>query len=167
MFFKSYVYTQVYFKYFLFDTNMFEFIKFLQKRPSDKTILTSRIVFWLIYISVTYYNFIYLWKGLEMWFVSEENITIAKYVVVALWIVPLFMGISNICLLHKKYMRILQIIFSIMLFYISASIPESSELDFDIIIFLMAFFPLWAGITGKCITTTCLKYREKITKIRV
>jgi hypothetical protein len=31
----------------------------------------------------------------------------------------------------------------------------------------MGLLPLFAGITGKCITSKCLKYREKITKIRV
>lgn len=146
---------------------MFEFIKFLQKRPTDKTILIGRVVFGLLFMWVTYYNFIYLGKWLEMWFVNEENITMIKYIIVSLWLIPLLMGLSNLCLLHKKYMRILQIIFWIIIFYISSCIPETPNLDFDVILFFMGLLPLFAGITGKCITTKCIKYKEKITKIRV
>jgi hypothetical protein len=35
------------------------------------------------------------------------------------------------------------------------------------LIWLMWVLPLIAWITGKCITSKCLKYKEKITKIRV
>lgn len=146
---------------------MFEFIKILQKRPTDTTILIWRIIFGLLFIGVTYYNFIYLWKGVEMWFVNEGNIMLTKYIIVSLWLFPLFMWATNICLLHKKYVRILQILFWVLLFYISSSVPETSDLDFDVVLFLMAFLPLFAGITWKCITTKCIKYKEKITKIRV
>jgi hypothetical protein len=31
----------------------------------------------------------------------------------------------------------------------------------------MGLIPLFSGITGKMITTKCLKYWEKVTKIRV
>jgi len=31
----------------------------------------------------------------------------------------------------------------------------------------MGIIPLFAGITGKLITTNCLKFGEKVTKIRV
>jgi hypothetical protein len=31
----------------------------------------------------------------------------------------------------------------------------------------MAILPLIAWITGKCITSNCMKFAEKITKIRV
>lgn len=146
---------------------MFEFIKFLQKRPTDKTILVGRIIFGLLFIGVTYYNFIYLWKDLELGFVNEENSTLVKYIIVGLWLIPLCMWVSNICLLHKKYMRILQILFSIIIFIISGAVPESPDLDFGVILFFMGLLPLFAGITWKCITTKCIKYKEKITKIRV
>ncbi|MDP2103600.1 MAG: hypothetical protein Q8K26_01610, partial [Candidatus Gracilibacteria bacterium] len=32
---------------------------------------------------------------------------------------------------------------------------------------LLGIFPLGAGITGKCITSKCMKYREIIKKIRI
>ncbi len=152
---------------------MMWFIKFIQKRPSDKTILGGRILFWLLYIWVMYYNLIYLNKWIDSIYLfglvelSIEQTEILKYVFTGIWIVPVFMGLTNICLLKKKYMRIIQVIFWIMLFYIAGSIEESANLDFDVLIWFMGLLPLFAGITGKCITSKCLKYREKITKIRV
>lgn len=143
----------------------------MQKRPSDKAIRTSRIVFWIIYIAALYYNLIiqadaidsnYFWVEL-----SEDKLDYIKYAMISLWIIPIFMGISNVCLLKKKYMRIVQIIFWIILFYISSKIIEWPNLDVDSLIAFMWIFPLLAWITGKCITTNCLKYKETITKIRV
>lgn len=148
-------------------------IKFIQKRPSDKTILTGRILFWFLYIWVMYYNLIHLnkWIDFEYFFwalvLSIEEAQIAKYIMAGIWIVPVIMWLTNLCLLKKKYMRIIQIIFWILLFYIAGSIEESPNLDFDVLIWFMWILPLFAGITGKCITSKCLKYREKITKIRV
>lgn len=148
-------------------------IKFIQKRPSDKTILSGRILFWLLYIWVMYYNLIYLNKGIDSEYffwtlvLDAQWIEIAKYIMTGIWIVPVFMWLTNICLLKKKYMRIVQVVFWIVLFYIAGSIEESANLDFDVIIWFMGILPLFAGITGKCITSKCLKYREKITKIRV
>ncbi len=148
-------------------------IKFIQKRPSDKTILSGRILFWLLYIWVMYYNLIYLNKGIDSEYffgtlvLDAQWIEIAKYIMTGIWIVPVFMWLTNICLLKKKYMRIIQVVFWIVLFYIAGSIEESANLDFDVLIWFMGILPLFAGITGKCITSKCLKYREKITKIRV
>lgn len=148
-------------------------IKFIQKRPSDKTILGGRILFWLLYVGVMYYNLIYLNKGIDSEYLfgavvlDAGWVQIAKYVMTALWVIPMFMGLTNICLLKKKHMRIVQVVFWIALFYIAWSIEENANLDFDVLIWFMGLLPLFAGITGKCITSKCLKYREKITKIRV
>lgn len=150
-------------------------INFIQKRPSDKTILWGRIIFWLIYILAMYYNLIYIGKDIDSEYLfwalvlQEENKIIVKYIITFIWIVPVFMWITNICLLKAKYMRIIQIIFWIVLFYISWMIIPSPEavLDVDFLIWLMWILPLVAWITWKCITSSCLKYKEKITKIRV
>lgn len=152
---------------------MIGFIKFLQKRPTDKTILFWRIMFWLIYISIMYYNLIILPKWIDssylFWLVelSIEQVNILKYIMISIWIVPIIMWAWNICMLKKKYIKIIQIVFWFLLFYIAWSIEDSANLDFDVIIWFMWIFPLLAWITGKCITTKCLKYKEKITKIRV
>lgn len=157
-------------------------INFIQKRPSDTTIKGARIAFGLILIWVLYYNLIFLGKNIDNtfldfsifgyvlshWFILEGTKLLAiKYAMVAIGIVPVLMGISNICLLKKNHMRIVQGVFSFVLFYIAGVAPTSPSLDFDTLIGLMAILPLFAAITGKCITSNCLKYKEKITKIRV
>ena len=143
----------------------------MQKRPSDMTIRVGRIIFGLILILALYYNLIVQWDAIQstlFWQeMSAEQLEYIKYGLVALWIIPVFMWATNICLLKKKYMRIIQITFAIILFYISSIIVESSSLDIDSLIALMAFLPLIAWITWKCITSNCLRYAEKVTKIRV
>lgn len=152
---------------------MIGIIKFLQKRPSDKTILFWRITFWVLYTAIMWYNLIYLNKDIDsvyfFWLLelSIEQVLVTKYIFTWLWIIPVFMWVTNICLLKKQYLKMVQIFFAIVLFYIAWSIKDSATLDFDIIIWLMWLLPLFAWITGKCITTKCLKYKEKITKIRV
>lgn len=148
-------------------------VNFIQKRPSDKTILVSRVIFGLLYILVMYYNLIILGKWIDslylFWSIelSIEQVSIAKYIMTFIWIVPVLMWVTNICITKKKFVRIIQIIFWILLFYIAWSIEESPKLDFDVLIWFMWFLPLLAWITGKCITTKCMKYKEKLTKIRV
>ncbi|MCD5385340.1 hypothetical protein LRZ95_01585 [Candidatus Gracilibacteria bacterium] len=149
---------------------MMGFISFIQKRPSDLTIRASRIIFGLVLIISLYYNLIYQGDEIKTTFLFmniENNVDIVKYILIALGVIPIFMGIFKICILKKKYMRIIQIIFGIFLFYISSIIVEGPSLDIDSLIAFMGFLPLIAGITGKCIPSYCMKYAEKITKIRV
>ncbi len=160
--------------YFLnIDIMMMWLIKLIQKRPSDRSIFIARISFWVLYIWVMYYNLMVLNKGIDneyfFWnlVLNEMNVDIAKYIMISLWIIPVLMWVTNICLRKKKYVRIIQIIFGILLFYIAGSIQSSPNLDFDTLIWFMWLFPLTAGVTWKCITTKCLKYKETITKIRV
>ncbi|MDD3794246.1 MAG: hypothetical protein PHI37_05505 [Candidatus Gracilibacteria bacterium] len=152
---------------------MLGFIKFLQKRPSDKTIIIGRILFGVIYMSAMYYNFfvqenpntfenVFFWQE-----VSEQTLNYISYFIIGIGIVPIIMGATNICVAKKSIMRIVQIIFGISLFYISSKIVEGPDLDIDALVFFMAFLPFFAGITGKCITSKCMKYGEKVTKIRV
>jgi len=152
---------------------MFEFIKFLQKRPTDKTILIWRVLFGLIYITTMYYNFfiqenpntlenVMFWQE-----ISANTLTYITYGIIALWIVPMIMWATNIFVAKKKYMRIVQVVFGIVLFYISIKIVKWPDLDIDSLVFFMAFLPLVGGITWKCITSKCMKYAETIKKIRV
>ena len=161
---------------------MLKLLNIIQKRPSDFTIRTLRIVFGLIIILWVYYNLIYLGKWvdnkffdfslfgfvLSNWFVlSEEWTLIFKYCLMLLWAVPLFMWITNLCLFKKNIVRILQIIYAFCLFYLAAIMQSSATLDFDSLVWVMWLLPLFAWITWKCITSNCMKYKEKITKIRV
>lgn len=153
---------------------MFEFLKILQKRPSDKTILIWRILFWLIIILVLYYNFFLDWENnnqienVIFWQTLTQNTKdYLKYFIIALWIVPIIMWVSNICITRKKYVRIIQICFGILLFFCASFIKDGQSLDIDHLLDLLWFLPLLAWITWKCITTKCMKYWEKINKIRV
>lgn len=173
---------------------MFKLIAFFQKRPKDKTILFGRIGFGLLIAIILGLNLenimLHLPEGLK----TYEALIIYGLFVFAL--VPLLMGITGICLAKRKYVRILQICFGIMLFIAgnwlidtkaptSQMIPantQSGSLDYGTIteviapskpvnvgfwIALFGIFPILAGITGKCITGKCLKYGEVIKKIRV
>ena len=64
-------------------------------------------------------------------------------------------------------MRIIQIVFWILLFYVSSIIVGGPSLDVESLIAFMWLFPLIAWITWKCITSNCMRYAEKVTKIRV
>lgn len=148
-------------------------INLLQKRPSDKNIRIWKVVFGLIFSLSLFYNLIYLWKDIDneylFWFITiDENAKlILKYVVSSLWIIPIISGLFNVCFLKTKYARIAQIVWWFWMFYISSSIVSSPNLDIDFLIWFLWIVPLIAWITWKCITTKCLKYKEKITKIRV
>ena len=147
-------------------------INLLKKRPSDNTIRLSRIIFALVYMGVLYYNFIVQNDPVDLvFFWYELSFTwgiYSRYVIMSLWAIPLIMWVTNLCILKSKYMRIAQIFFGIILFYISSKIwYESRDLEVDTLIFLMGFIPLICWITWKCITTKCSRFQEKITKVRV
>lgn len=156
---------------------MFEFIKFIQKRPSDKTIIISKILLWIILIFSLYYSFflkqtpneiekfIFFWMFSTNWF---ENII--KYTITTLWLFPILFAILNltwVCVAKKKIIKILQIIFWILLWYSAALIVNTNELDINEVLMILWFFPFFAWLTWKCIISKCLKYGEKINKIRV
>ena len=157
---------------------MFEFIKFLQKRPSDKTIITIRLLFGLILVSVLYYNFFLDWannneieKTMLFWYVDTTVFSdVIKYAIVSLWLFPILYGIANIFniwIAKKKYIKIGQIILAILLWYSAALVVNTESLDINELLVLMWFLPFFAWITWKMITSKSLKYGEKINKIRV
>lgn len=157
---------------------MFEFIKFLQKRPSDKTIITIRLLFGLILVSVLYYNFFLDWannneieKTMLFWYVDTTGFSdVIKYAIVSLWLFPILYGIANILniwIAKKKYIKIGQIILAILLWYSAALVVNTESLDINELLVLMWFLPFFAWITWKMITSKSLKYGEKINKIRV
>lgn len=154
---------------------MFEFIKFLQKRPSDNTIVIIRIVFWLILITVLYYNFFlqnpaneiestFFWLN-TAWF---ENYI--KYWIISLWFFPLIfwiLWIFKIPVAKKKYIKIWQILLWILLWLSAWMIVNQNNLDIKELLILAWFLPFFAWLTWKMIASYGLKYWEKITKIRV
>jgi len=154
-------------------SNLFKMISLLQKRPSDTTIRMIRIGFWLLYSGILYYNLIYLGKNIDNTYLfgaitlGTEELFIAKWVVVSLGVFPLFLGITQMCIFRSKYMRIWQLVLSLWVFYVAGSVEETPDLDFGVLIGILWIVPLFAGITGKLIPSKCIKYKEKLTKIRV
>ena len=148
-------------------------VKIFQKRPTDKTIKIGKILFWLLLVWSLYYNLIYQAEvnTLETNFfwmeVSESTIKYITYAFIAIWIIPVYTAVTNVCLLKKKYMRYVQAFFWITILYASGKVVETASLDIDSLLLLMWLLPLAAWITWKCITSNCMKYKEKITKIRV
>lgn len=174
---------------------MFKFIEFLRKRPKDRTILIGRIVFGLVIAFLIGLNF----NDITILHLPNFVRPYEFYKKCGLFIfalVPIFMGATGICLLKRKYVRIVQICFGLLLivsgtWFIDMKISttqnlvvttSSGSLDYGAItdvkipsqpinvgfwIALLGFLPLLAGITGKCITNKCLKYGEVIKKIRV
>jgi len=151
-------------------------LSLLQKRPSDLTIRLGRIIFGLLLIWSLYYNLVYNTSAIDtidknfFWTDLDSNIVeYIKYFFIWVWIIPVIVGLTNTCVLKKKYVRIGQIVFWIMLFYIANQIipADPDALDVDVLIWFMWVLPLVAWITWKCITSNCIKYAEKITKIRV
>ena len=172
---------------------MFKFIEFLRKRPKDRTILFGRMFFGILIALILGLNLenitLYLPDSLKSY---ETGITYGLFVFA---IVPFLMGATGVCLMKRKYLRIMQICFGIVLLVAGNALIEtktpvvqdpittqSGSLDYGAIaeakastksidvgfwIALLGLLPLIAGITGKCITSKCLKYGEVIKKIRV
>lgn len=168
---------------------MFKLIEFFRKRPSDKTIMYWRIIYWMIILLL-------LWVYFNEYTINlpdslKANELYVKYALFIFWVIPVWMWITWICFAKRKIVKILQIIFWIVLILVWNNINmKSSEISSDINktstnfeeitktsqkapinvgfwIALLSILPLLAGITGKCITEKCIKYWEKITKIRV
>lgn len=150
---------------------MLKLIQFVQKRPSDITIKMTWIIFGLLLILAGYYNLIYQGDALNETIFGYELTNQAsnyiKYIIISLGLFPLWKALINKCFLAKKYIKYLQILLALLLFTASSIIKESSQLDFDTLLVLMWLLPLFSWITWKFITSKCLKYWEKVTKIRV
>jgi hypothetical protein len=146
-------------------------INFIRKRPSDTTIRVWRILFWLLLAWTAYYNLIYQWDAMENSFwgleISNQTALVLKYILIWIAFVPVIVSILNKCVAKSKYIRIAQIVFWIVLFIYAGLIKDTPDLDFDVLVVFLWFLPLVAGITGKCIPKPCLRFGEKITKIRV
>lgn len=174
---------------------MFKLVAFLQKRPKDRTILMGRIIFGLVIALLLGLNF----QEITILHLPDFMQPYEFYKKCGLFIfalVPIFMGATGICLLKRKYLRIVQICFGLVLIIIgnwfiemkvsntivptnnsqsgsldygaiTETIPTSKPVNVGFWIALLGILPLLAGITGKCITSKCLKYGEVIKKIRV
>jgi hypothetical protein len=174
---------------------MFKLVEFFQKRPKDRTILLGRIIFGIIIALLIGLNFndIHILHLPDFVKPYEFYKKLGLFIFA---LVPILMGATGMCLTKRKYVRIIQICFGFVLiiigdWFIEMKVPvvqdtptttQSGSLDYGAItdvatpskpinvgfwIALLGILPLLAGITGKCITSKCLKYGEIIKKIRV
>ncbi|MCH2188968.1 hypothetical protein MK079_04025 [Candidatus Gracilibacteria bacterium] len=150
---------------------MMKAIQFLMKRPTDTTIRKGETIFGAVYIIATAYNFVYQTGGLENTFFglsfTPEQMIFVGLAITALGLVPLLKGLFGWNFLSRGRMRIFQIVFGILLFYVAAKVAPAPHLEVDLLLILMGLISLIAGITGKAITQSGLKHGQKITKIRV
>lgn len=173
---------------------MFKLVEFFQKRPKDRTILFGRMFFGLLIAILLGLNLdnitLHLPGALKSY---ETEITYGLFIFA---IVPFLMGATNICIAKRKYVKMIQIAFGFALILsgnflidtktsisqnpavstqtgsldyssIAESKTPSKPIDVGFWLALLSIFPLIAGVTGKCITSKCLKYGEIIKKIRV
>ena len=176
---------------------MLQFIEFLKKRPADKTIRILRIIFWLLIIVLLWLYFEDLRLEFLSWWTSPQTILYIKYSLFILWVLPILFGILNPCIAKRKYIKIAQVVFWLILIilwnYITVEKPiivmdkaiiqnnswsinladinnntqTSKPINIGFFIALIWLLQIIAWISGKCITNKCLKYWEVITKIRV
>lgn len=145
-------------------------LKFLLKRPTDMQIRAWNILLWIIISWWAFYNLIYLNKSLDesfFWLTIGSFSIFIKYLLVGVWCIPLIMWLWNMCLLKSKYIRFLQTWIWFFLIYMSFKVQESANLDFDSLLLIIWIVAIVFWVSGKAITKTCLRYWEKVQKIRV
>lgn len=167
---------------------MFKLIEFLKKRPSDMTIRAIRTLFSLAVAAMLVYA-----KGQFVLPFQSYYAMYAEYVtyaVAALFVIhALVFGILGLCVYQRPTMKKMQmlaglgmILLGSMITYVPATVTTDATQTVELsslaqkastpisvggwIIFYGAF-ALIAGISGKMITGSCMKYKEVITKIRV
>lgn len=170
---------------------LMKLVAFMQKRPSDKQIMIFRVWLWMLIwlLLVLSYS---RWDSVSRFWLEAKYEDIIKYSFFIFAIVPIIMWIfaKKICVAKKKTVRIIQLIVWIMLIMIGNNIhpketiqiqDNSTTIDLQsvnnkkteksinywTIIALLGILPILAWATGKCITSNCMKYKEKVTKIRV
>jgi len=166
----------------------------LQKRPSDRYIRIFRVIIGASLLSLMLLNAANINFSFVQ---NNENLRLGLiYFLAALGCAPIFSGITNVCLTRKKYVQRMQMGIGVLLFLLSffmyvpsaqvaaptPAVSASGTVDFQNLttqtqpttpfspspwVGLIGFIFLIAGATGKCITEKCMKYAEKITKIRV
>lgn len=173
---------------------MFKLVEFFQKRPSDRVIRSGQMIFGTVIALLIGLNLGTIMLHLPESLKSYETAIIYGLFVFAL--VPFVMGATGMCIAKKKYVRIIQMCFGIVLMVVGNSVidikmapiqessiaSQSGSIDYSSIaesgtpskpldvgfwIALLGLLPFVAGISGKCIPSKCLKYGEVIKKIRV
>lgn len=163
----------------------------LARRPKDSTIALFRITGGLMLIGLGFFGGdLY---SVDFPGITAANERYFEYGMGILGLFPLFGGLTRMCLIKHSLLRKLQMVMGVVLIFMGFPImdanitqtvtsvhpPEAIELGAENppegstpynpgwILGLFGFIPLFLGATGKGTYSHCIKYKEKITKIRV
>lgn len=173
---------------------MFQLIEFLKKRPSDLSIRIIRVLFSLgiaalLILARADYT-------LPFQSHYESFALIVKYVLAALFVVhAIVFGFLRLCVTKRATMKKLQMLSGVLMLVLGnlmgtalaphesatstqhgpvsisnldqATVQPRNPINVGFYFALLGLLPLIAGISGKMITSSCLRYGEKIVKIRV
>jgi len=87
--------------------------------------------------------------GIEL---DQMQQMIVQYSIIGIGILPIILGGLNLHFLKSGKTKILQIVFGIILIYVSTLFKETASLGVDIVYFLIGLGIIIVGITGKFIT---------------
>ena len=93
--------------------NALSVVEFFRKRPSDRTILGGRIAFGLVIALLLGLNLSSFGLTLPHALASYEDTV--KYALFVFAIVPVIMGSTNLCVAKRKYIKIVQMTFGVVL----------------------------------------------------
>lgn len=146
----------------------------LQKRPKDSTIRIINIILWVIYIALISSSFYYTtWELNSSLFFNLLDISnysnIIEYITLIPWILFILIWAFNLTIFKKNIFKYFQIFSWFLMIYIAniIKLPTSSFLTQTDLIWLMWFIIILWGISWKFITQKQIKFKQKITKIRV
>ena len=173
---------------------MFSWISFFQKRPSDNQIRIFRVVFGLALLSLVGLSYGHTAFGTNQ---NPQVTIALFALLGLIGALPLVSGATGACFLKRKQMKKVQMTLGLLLIVIGSQMnpilpkeatptptaQSGSEVSFDELtkksekpatpfvgggmIAFLGFIFFVAGLSGKTITSNCLKHGEKITKIRV
>lgn len=167
---------------------MFKLVEFLKKRPSDITIRAIRTLLSLAVAAMLVYakgQFILPFQSYYQIYAEY-----ATYAVAALFAIhALVFGILGLCVYQRPMMKKMQMLAGLAMILLGSMItyaPTTVTTDATETVELSSLaqkpttpisvggwiifygvFALIAGVSGKMITGSCMKYKEVITKIRV
>lgn len=87
-------------------------------------------------------NDVQIQDSLFGYILSDVQQTAVKHTLMALGLIPLLSGAFDINLLERKYTRVLQVVYAIVLFWYSGIILEGAKIGIEVLYFFLAFIPL-------------------------
>lgn len=153
------------------NPKILKFAQLLARRPKDRTIALLRITVGLLLVAVGFLGG--QWYSIDFPGINSSNEIYFEYAIGVLGLLPLFGGLTRLCLFKHKTVKKLQMLAGVIMILVGfpimdpvvtdtnlATVEESIELGAEVpeqdtphnpgwIIGLLGFLPLFMGITGK------------------